>query len=91
MKRKISASGSQKGPLLFFTTVVLIALGRPATAAALVTAGAHSGLSDFLVDLYTNHRLLYAIVVTAGTAMLGLVLSLVMGWLLRILRIDRMR
>lgn len=93
MKRKISASGSKQGPLLFFATIALIVLGGPATAAAtaLFANGTRSGLNDFLVDLYTNHRLLYAIVVTAGTAILGIVLSFVMGWLLHVLRIDRMR
>jgi ABC-type sulfate transport system permease component len=92
VKRKISASGPKQGPLLFFIIVVLIVLGGPVTAAtALYANGARSGLNDFLVDLYANHRLLYAIVVTAGTAILGIVLSFVMGWLLRILRIDRMR
>ena len=95
MKMKISASGPSKGPLLFFIIAALACMASPSATAAIpysnVAVLALSGLDNFLVDLCANHRLLYAVLVTVGTALLGFILSLVMGWLLRLLHIDRLR
>ena len=92
MRQKISTSGPKHGPFLFFIVIVMTTLGGSAIAAttALNATSTYSSLNNFLVDLYTNHRLLYAVLVTVGTAVLGFILSLVMGWLLRTLRIDRL-
>jgi ABC-type sugar transport system permease subunit len=93
VRQKILTTGPKHGPFFFFIVIVVMTLSGSATAAtaAFYATSTYSGLNNFLVDLYTNHRLLYAVMVTVGTAVLGLILSLVMGWLLRTLRIDRLR
>lgn len=95
MSQRISERGPRARPRLFLVTFLLLSLAGTAAVAAAAESSATAitqlGLNNFLVDLHTNHRLTYAIVVTAGTALLGIILSRVMGWLLRVVRIDRPR
>jgi ABC-type phosphate/phosphonate transport system permease subunit len=50
-----------------------------------------SGLSLFLAELYNDHRLLYALVVTATMAFLGMVVALVTDFTLKLIGLRKAR
>ncbi|MEP0829157.1 MAG: hypothetical protein HRF51_11605 [bacterium] len=50
-----------------------------------------SGLSLFLADLYNEHRLLYALIVTATMALLGILVALVTDYLLRLIGFRKVK
>lgn len=50
-----------------------------------------SGLSLFLADLYNEHRLLYALIVTATMALLGILVALITDYLLRLIGFRKVK
>ena len=50
-----------------------------------------SGFSLFLADLYNEHRLLYALVVTATMALLGVMVALIADYVLRLVGFRKVR
>jgi ABC-type phosphate/phosphonate transport system permease subunit len=56
-----------------------------------VSTADKTGLSLFLADLYNDHRLLYALVVTATMAFLGMIVALVTDFILKLIGLRKSR
>lgn len=80
--------------LIFFFPVILSAGDDHEEGGDLeyvVPTDSLSGISLFLANLYNEHRLLYALIVTGTMALLGILVALITDYLLRLIGFRKVK
>ena len=82
----------RRGPSLFLAVIfALVSLASVFASDSTMSLHASGGLDLFLIGLYEQHRILYAVVVTGATALIALLLSIITELIFKLFISDRLR
>ncbi len=82
----------RRGPILFLAVIfALLPLAIVSATDSTMSLHASGGLDRFLINLYEQHRILYAVVVTGATAFIAVLLSIITELIFKLFISDRLR